>query len=129
MELASVQSTALSDRRQSRRVKLAVPVQFRRASDETAQGVYQDTGWSADISSTGLYLTTGAVGDFASGAILKVSVVIPWELRRTFPFSRVAGWCRVARVEEVPAVHGARTGVGLAFCENQITLLGAIVTP
>jgi hypothetical protein len=61
--------------------------------------------------------------------VLTVSVTIPWETRRLFPFSRIVGSGRIVRVEEVPAVPGTKQGFALSFCEGDVTLLGAIVTP
>ena len=117
------------DRRQWHRVKLAVPAQFVQGAREEGQEMCPHAGWTADLSSGGLYLSTGVEGQFVPGEILTVSVAIPWEARRGVPFSRIAGSCRIVRVERVPATQGTRTGLALAFCEDGITLLGAIVTP
>ena len=117
------------DRRQWHRVKLSVPVQFGKGAASEGQGVCPHTGGTIDLSNGGLYLSTGAGERFVPGEILTVSVEIPWEARGTFPFSRIVGSCRVVRVEEGFEAHGQQTGLALAFCEDRITLLGAIVTP
>jgi len=115
-------------------------------------------GRSTDLSVDGLYLTTRVVTSVAPGDPLTVSIRIPLERRRSFPFSRIVGLCRVVRVDDLRApstraagqgaasheggwvgrLEGqadtrqpalkAARGLALAFCED-VTKLGGIVVP
>ena len=117
------------DRRQWHRVRLSVRVQFGKHAGSEGQGVCPHTGETISLSSGGLYLSAAGEGTFVPGEILTVSVEIPWEVRGVFPFSRIVGSCRIVRVEESSQTQGQKTGLALAFCEDRITLLGAIVAP
>ena len=113
--------------RRSPRVRIAVPVRWHSGAGGAA--LPAGTGESADLSLGGVYLTTEAEGPFAPGELLTVSVTIPWELRGLFPFSRIVGPSRVVRVEPMATSQGQRIGLAFAFCDDQVTMLGAIVAP
>ena len=118
------------ERRRQERVRLSAPIRFEDGlREEKEGGSYPYTGHTADLSTAGAYMATVEGGPFVPGQILQVSVAIPWEARRHFPFSRIIGPCRVVRVETLSAEdpQGARWGVGLAFCGERITLLGDIM--
>jgi hypothetical protein len=84
---------------------------------------------SRDVSTGGVYVTTGGGDRVVPGEICTVSITIPWESRKAFPFSRIAGRCRVVRVDEVhPADEHPQQGVALAFC-GDTTLLATTVRP
>ena len=110
-------------------MKLVVPVQFVLGTPGQELKVCSQTGWSTDLSRGGLYLTTGAEGTFAPGETLAVSITIPWDARRALPFSHIMGQCRIVRADDVPATSGHKSGLALAFCEERLTMLGAIVAP
>jgi hypothetical protein len=117
------------DRRARHRVDLKVPVQFCRGAVGEVAGEWSMTGQTSNLSTGGVYLTTGEEGPFVPGEMLTMSVAIPWQLRRTFPFSRIVGSCQVIRAEEFPdAVPKRQWGLALEFCGNRPTMLGAIVT-
>ena len=122
MNALSGQGAGFDDRRRWPRVKLSVPVQFGKGSGGKGELLYFSAGQSSDIGSNGVLFTPNEPGPFALGEVLALSIAIPWELRRRFPFSRIVGFGRVKRVEE-----GEQRQVALEFCENDITLLGAIV--
>ena len=117
------------DRRARHRVDLKVPVQFCPGAVGGVESLSSLNGEASNLSTGGVYLTTGEEGPFTPGDMLTVSIAIPWQLRRTFPFSRLVGSCQVIRVEEFPdAVPVRQWGLALEFCGNRSTMLGAIVT-
>jgi c-di-GMP-binding flagellar brake protein YcgR len=130
MEARGVIAPQASDRRRFRRIRLAVPVRYGTGIASEGHEVCPRFGESSDLSTGGIAFTTKDPGSFSPGEVLEVSITIPWEARRAFPFSRILGRCRVVRVEERPAEGGATLRrVALEFCGDQVTLLGAIVVP
>ena len=115
------------NRRRHRRVRLAVPIRLGKGAVGAGERRDDPTGLSRDLGTGGVYLTTSEPGPFVPGEVLKVSMCIPWEMRRRFPFSRIAGLCRVVRVEQVPISQEILTGLALAFCGDHMTMLGAVV--
>ncbi len=129
MEGSRVREAPSFERRRWRRARLAVPVRFGKGTEATAQQRFPWVGLARDVSAGGSYVTTSGRGVFVPGDLLTVSMVIPWELRRLFPFSRIAGPSRVVRVEEVSTeTDEPQTGLALEFCLDRLTRLGAIVT-
>lgn len=107
------------ERRRGHRISLAVPVRLLKGAGGGPK-VCPAAGESSDLSPSGVCLTTNDPGAFVPGEVLMVSIEIPWETRRVFPFSRILGPCRVVRVDE--------QRLALEFCGEDTTLLGAIVT-
>ena len=116
------QSRAVERRRWSR-VGLSVPVRLGKRSGEEGRAVAYAVGRSLDMSAGGTCIATEFGGPFTPDEILTVSIAIPWESRREFPFSLIEGTCRVVRVDQ------ARGEVGLSFCPANTTMLGAGVLP
>lgn len=117
------------DRRHWPRKALSLLVQFGRQRGANG-GALRWTGRSRDISPGGVYLTTQEGGGVMPGEALTVSISVPWELRRHFPFSRIMGPCRVVRADKVSAGERKEDGLALAFCAHGgLTLLGAALTP
>ena len=129
MAAVRVRSAQEWDSRRWHRVRLGVPVQVSRGTAAQGQRASPWTGLSKDLSPGGVYLTTRKGGSFVPGDIVTVSITVPWEARGVFPFSRIVGPCRVARTEDVSTDQGKQHGLALTFCEDRITLLGAIITP
>ena len=117
------------DRRRWPRVRLAVPVRLSRGAGGGGGAVSAVLGQSVDISPGGVSLTAEEGGVFVPGEVLTVSVSIPWESRRTFPFSRIVGTSRVVRVEPPGAADLGPRRFALAFSEGGVTLLGSGMTP
>jgi hypothetical protein len=116
------------DRRQWPRLKLSVPVQFGKGSGGKGELLYFSAGESLNIGSNGVLFATNEPGPFELGEILALSIAIPWEARRKFPFSRIVGFGRIRRVEEEPRTEQvSQRRVALEFCEGETMLLGAIV--
>ena len=117
------------NRRRWRRVRLAVPVRFWQSTASSGVLSCPDAGWSKTLSPGGVYVTTRGGGSFVLGELLRISVAVPWEARKAFPFTCIAGSGRVVRVEDLSAPdHGDQTGLAIEFCED-VTALGAVVTP
>lgn len=118
----------LSNRRRCARVALAAPVDLTAATpDPSGQGI-RHTGESINVSPNGLFVILQQSLHAISGELLRVSVTIPLEARRTFPFSRLSGLCRVVRLEPVSTQLGTATRVALAFCEEHTTRFSAAIT-
>ena len=83
-------------------------------------------GESKDLSTGGVYLSSYSAVHLKKGDILRVSIPIPRESRRRFPFSRVVGLARVVRVRELSAAPQSQLGLALEFLGQQIRLFGAI---
>jgi len=129
MEFGGVRDPGSYDRRRRNRIKLSVPVQFGKGASGKGEVLYFSSGQSADLSTSGVYFRTREPGPFAPGEVLAVSIPIPWELRRMFPFSRIVGSGRIIRIEEQAAAgQDGHRGVALEFNPSGTTLLGAIVT-
>jgi len=129
MTRESVRELQSSDRRRWNRIALIVPVHIQSGTERTSAAVSAVTVQSKDVSPGGVYVTTSAGGVFVPGEILTVTVPVPWESRRAFPFSLMTGLCRVVRVDELSTINEEPSrGVALAFCGESTTLLGAIVT-
>ena len=114
-----------TDRRHWSRIRLSVPVRVGKAS---GGAMSYETAQAVDLSAGGAYVTVHSPRmGFAPGEILSLSVAVPSESRQAFPFSRLAGSCRVVRVDERWTPGGHIRGLALAFCGNEVTMLGAIV--
>lgn len=117
------------DSRGKHRIDIKAPVRFGRAAMGATEAAFASEGQSANLSTGGIYLTTNARGPFAAGDVIRVSIEIPREARRLFPFSRILGSCRVVRVDLLADSEEGTPQVGLAleFLGQNTTLLGAIV--
>ncbi|PIQ83998.1 MAG: hypothetical protein COV75_04340 [Candidatus Omnitrophica bacterium CG11_big_fil_rev_8_21_14_0_20_63_9] len=126
----STEREAPFNRRRFPRVKLAVPVQIGRRGQAAAGGVSKQAVASIEVSPGGLYVTTEEGERFVLGEIVAVSLIIPWQLRNLFPFSRIVGSCRVVRVDTAATPNAAgKQAVALAFCEQHTTCLGSNMSP
>ncbi|MBI3009482.1 MAG: PilZ domain-containing protein [Candidatus Omnitrophica bacterium] len=84
---------------------------------------------SQNLSGGGLYLTTEEVEFIRIGAVLRVSLAVPWKLRGNIPFSRISGSCRVVRIDDKSKEEKDLVGVAIAFCGNDLTMLGTMTGP
>ena len=115
-----------SERRRWPRAKLSLPVQFGKGSEGKGELLYFSAGQSSDIGSNGVLFATNEPGPFVLGEVLALSISIPWEFQRQFPFSRIVGFGRVLRIEEGPRSEGGeQLQVALEFCEDRMTMFGA----
>ena len=116
--------TAGSERRRHRRVPLAVRVLAKRVRVGEC-GVFE-AGQTTDVSLAGVYFTTAAWRDVQPQEMLTVSVSVPREQSRDFPFSRLAGRGRVVRVDPMGAAMpgSPQVGVAVEFADD-LTVLSA----
>lgn len=131
MNAAGGHDPTLGERRGQRRIQFSASVEFGKGSRGKGELIYFSSGRSSDVSTTGVRFVTREPGPFTPGEVLAVSIEVPWETRRVFPFSRIVGFARVVRVlEEEPRSEeeGGQRDVALEFCEGETMLLGAIVT-
>jgi len=112
MNAAGGHDPTRGERRGQRRIQLSAPVEFGKGSGGKGELMYFSSGQSLDVSTSGVRLVTREPGPFTPGEVLAVSIEIPWETRRVFPFSRIVGFARVLRIEEEPqtAQEGQRRG-------------------
>lgn len=113
-----------SERRRARRVRLEVPLTIKPAQGRESEALKETT---KDVSLAGVYFETRQPG-YAVDGVHIVSVVIPEDSRRDFPFTRLAGGGRVVRVQELPAQEGeaeGRKGVAMEF-SHDTTILTAM---
>ena len=120
---------AFNERRNQHRIQLSAPVEFGKGSGGRGELMYFSSGQSLDVSTSGVRLVTAEPGPFTPGEVLAVSIEIPWETRRAFPFSRIVGFARVRRIDEgSQKEQGSELCLALEFCQEDTALLGAIVT-
>ena len=114
------------ERRRQARVRLAVPVLCGKAGGPDRGRRLPWSGWSKDLSMEGVYAMLREGNGMSPGEIVAVDVEIPWEARRAFPFSRMAGTARVLRVDQLASpANNPVWGVALAFCPD-VTRLRAM---
>lgn len=114
------------ERRQARRVDLHVPILVRSA-EEDPQRMWHE-GTTKNLSCSGVYCTVRTWKPIAVNDVVTISIALPQQLHRAFPFSRLAGRGRVVRVEELarssePAT--TRLGLAVAFDNKEFTVLAA----
>ncbi len=124
----NVPQTIHGDRRRWHRIKLHVPVQVSAGTGFSGPAQAPFVAQSVDLCPGGCYLLTSERRRFAPDELLAVSLVIPLEARQAFPFSRIAGLCRVLRADEKWVADTKRQGLALAFCEPHTLMLGAAVS-
>lgn len=131
MNGASVVGQHSDDRRRNNRVRLKVPVHLSTSAGTGAHGVSTHTygGETTDMGAGGIFVTTREEGLFLPGDLVRLTIMIPEEARRVVPFSRIVGSARVVRIEQAKLTTGEPgQGIALAFCGDDTTFLGAIMT-
>jgi len=118
-----VDRSPIFERRRWSRVRLSVPVQLRKWTGEQGRAVAYAIGRLLDVSTGGACVATEFGGPFVPEEIVAVSITIPWEARRGFPFSLIEGACRVVRIDR------DRGAIALSFCPNDMTILAAALIP
>ena len=114
------------DRRRHRRIDLTVPILARRNTDGNAATFKQ--GVAKNLSLAGVYFTTAGWKELEADEVMTVSVSVPPEKVRNFPFSRLAGRGRVVRVDELAKVASEGPtlyGIALEFGEDLTVLTAA----
>lgn len=83
-------------------------------------------GRTRDISPEGLYMFSDQPLELAPGDTVSVSMVVPMSERRTVPFARMSGLCRVLRLEPAMRDRGTGWGVALAFYPERFNMIGTV---
>ncbi len=125
--MAETTSTyVFENRRRWQRIPLAVPVSisYQVAADERGTS---SNAWCTAVSAGGLFMITKDEQPLMPEEILAVSMHIPREARRAFPFSHVTGCCRIVRIDRQAWWKGRAHGLALAWCEDSMTFLGAVL--
>ena len=125
MSAAGARDGGRYDQRRTHRVKLSVPVHLCPDTAQQEGAGYAYAGRSENLSTGGVYLRTRDGGPFVPGEILQATISIPPASRRVFPFSRIAGSCRVIRVETLSPTTQEQ-GLALAFCGNTTFLRASV---
>ena len=94
------------EKRQFKRLDLSLPVILRRIPSDGKEEA-QDTV-TVNVSFNGAYVID--VKDMKPGGKLRISISVPRDETREFPFSRITGKARVMRVE--------KDGIALEFGED-----------
>ena len=114
------------DRRRHRRIDLTVPILARRNNE--GNGASFREGVAKNLSLAGVYFTTAGWNELLPDETMTISVSIPPEKVRNFPFSRLAGRGRVVRIEELARIAAdgpTLYGIALEFGEDLTVLTAA----
>ena len=86
------------EKRKHKRLDLFLPVMLGGISNQGK--VKEREGVTVNVSYNGAYIGDVKLEDINSNDILKISISVPREEARDFPFSRLAGKARVVRVDK-----------------------------
>lgn len=111
------------EKRKYRRLELALPIEVRKIGPPLEPIIEEAT--TTNVSLGGTYFKTRTRKDVKPEQDVYISISVPREMRRQFPFSRLAGKARVVRVEDLPgnALDPlAKQGIALEFSGDLISL-------
>ncbi len=86
------------EKRQFKRLDLSLPMILRRVSGSGKDN--EQEGVTLNVSYNGAYVADIEIKNIKSQDTLRISLSVPRDDARDFPFSRVTGKARVARVEK-----------------------------
>jgi hypothetical protein len=96
------------EKRKAKRFNLALPITVKHITEDGKEKVLScQTG---NVSYGGVYIVEINIKDIKVNDSLQISLTVPREEARDFPFSRLAGNVRVARVQ--------KDGIGVEFNED-----------
>ena len=116
------------EKRRYKRLELALPIEVRKISPP-AELIFEEAT-TTNVSLSGAYFKTRIWKDVKPEEGVYISISVPREMRRYFPFSRLAGKAKVVRVEDLPGDELdslARQGLAIEFSSESISL--AAVAP
>ncbi|MBU1007257.1 MAG: PilZ domain-containing protein [Candidatus Omnitrophica bacterium] len=96
------------EKRRFKRLDLTLPTELKRLSDEKKWEAQE--GVTINVSYNGAYVGDISIKNMNAGDTLNISLSVPKDESRDFPFSRIAGKARVIRV--------AKDGIALEFDED-----------
>ena len=117
-----------SERRKGRRANVEAPILIRRVGTREPEPFTELC--TKNISLAGVYFETSSHEAFQVDQLVMTSVSVPEAQRREFPFTRLAGRCRVVRVNPLSNAESEdarRIGVALEFGDD-VTALTATPT-
>lgn len=114
-----------SERRRYRRVPVTAHVLAKRMLTEQQSAF--EAGVAKDVSLAGVYFTTSAWKSVQPQEVLTLSIAVPRQQTRDFPFSRLAGRGRVVRVDTMSGdtSKASRLGIALEFGDDLTVLTAA----
>lgn len=86
------------EKRRSRRINLSLPANIRCASSDGKEKVLQ--GITINVSFNGAYITDIHFTNIKPEDTIKISISVPRDDTRDFPFSRFTGKAKVVRTEK-----------------------------
>ena len=95
----------LKEKRKSKRLDLSLPMSIRHDSDDGKEK--KQEGLAINVSYNGAYVVDISLKDMKPEDKINISLSVPRDDARDFPFSRIIGEARVVRVE--------KEGVALEF--------------
>jgi len=104
-----------AEKRKFERLKMAIPVTLKHVSDDGKEQLAE--GVTSDVSYSGAFVKDLACRSLKPNDSLRVSLTVPRDSARDFPFSRFSGKAKVVRVAE--------DGVALEFGEQMLRLFVA----
>jgi hypothetical protein len=96
------------EKRRFKRLDMSLPTELRHFSSEGKEESLE--GNTLNVSYNGVYVIDISVKNIKANDTLNISLSVPRDETRDFPFSRIAGKARVARIE--------KNGVALEFSED-----------
>ena len=101
-----------AEKRKFERLSMSVPVTLKHVSDDGKEQLAE--GVTSDVSYSGAFVKDLALKNLKSNDSLRVSLTVPRDSTRDFPFSRFTGKAKVVRL--------AKDGVALEFGEQMLRL-------
>jgi len=86
------------EKRRSQRLDLSLPANIRHASGSENEKALKGT--TIDVSFNGAYLGDINIINIKQEDVVKISISVPRDDARDFPFSRLAGKAKVVRVDD-----------------------------
>lgn len=111
------------ERRKHRRLSIALPMEVRKLED--AGEVMFEQAKTSNISLGGAYLKTRVWKDMRPQEGVYVSISVPRDVSKDFPYSRLVGKARIVRVEmllENKVDRLAKQGIGIEFSSDFVFL-------
>lgn len=111
------------ENRKHRRFSFRLPIEVRKAEAPT-ELIFEEAT-TTNISMGGVYFEARGRMEVGPQAGVYISISVPREIRKDFPFSRLVGKARVVRAEELPGNEldpFARQGIALEFSSDLIFL-------
>ncbi len=95
------------EKRRFKRLDMSLPITLKHVSDDGKENLIN--GVTSDVSYNGVFVKEVSPANLKPSDNLHISLNIPRDNTRDFPFSRLTGKAKIARIEE--------TGIALEFGE------------